>query len=337
MKLTVSLKDKSYDIHVGRGLLGSVGEIFRLDRRVLVVTDEGVPAAYAEAVTRAAAAPTLVRVSAGEGSKSLATLELLLSTMLREGFTRTDAVVAVGGGVVGDLAGFAAATYMRGIDFYNVPTTLLAQVDSSVGGKTAINLDGVKNSVGAFHQPRAVLIDPEVLATLPRRHISAGLAEAIKMAATSDAALFERMERESLSDILDDIIVGSLEIKRAVVEADERESSLRRVLNFGHTLGHGYESAAALSGLLHGECVALGMLPLSSEEVRGRLVPLLKKAGLPITADLPTDEILTPVYHDKKASGDKIRYIYVPRIGAFEERISPISEFCNFVKKEMSR
>lgn len=337
MKLTVKLRDTAYDIHVERGLLPSVGEIFHLDRRVLVVTDEGVPAAYAEAVVSAAARPTLVRVPAGEGSKSWETLGRLLTTMLREGFTRTDAVVAVGGGVVGDLAGFAAATYMRGIDFYNVPTTLLAQVDSSVGGKTAVNLDGVKNSVGAFHQPRGVLIDPEVLSTLSRRQIAAGLAEAIKMATTSDAALFRRMEQEPLEKILDEIIVGSLEIKRAVVEADEREGGVRRVLNFGHTLGHGYESAAALSGLLHGECVALGMLPLCSEEVRARLIPLLKRAGLPTETALPADEVLSPVYHDKKASGDTIRYIYVPRIGEFCERTLPIPDFCELVKKELTR
>ncbi|MBQ2719778.1 MAG: 3-dehydroquinate synthase [Clostridia bacterium] len=337
MKLTVELESNSYDIHIGRGLLSSVGSILRLDRRVLVVTDEGVPAAYAEAVVAAAEAPTLVRVPAGEGSKSLATLERLLTTMLRAGFTRTDAVVAVGGGVVGDLAGFAAATYMRGIDFYNVPTTLLSQVDSSVGGKTAVNLDGVKNSVGAFHQPRAVLIDPEVLATLPARQLSAGLAEAIKMAATSDAALFERMEREPLEAILDDVIVGALKIKRAVVEQDEREGGLRRVLNFGHTLGHGYESAASLSGLLHGECVALGMLPLCEKEVRARLVPLLRKAGLPTSADIPVDEVLAPVAHDKKTSGNSIRYIYVPRIGEFEERRCTLEEFFSLVRKEMTR
>ncbi len=335
MTLTVELGKSSYGITVERGALGRVGELFHLDRRVLIVTDDGVPAAYAETVAAACRYPTLLTVPSGEASKSLPTLERLLTAMLEAGFTRTDAVVAVGGGVVGDLAGFAAATYMRGIDFYNVPTTLLAQVDSSIGGKTAVNLAGVKNCVGAFHQPRAVLVDPDVLSTLPARQISAGLAEAIKMAATCDAALFERMEREELSAILDEIIVGSLRIKRDVVQRDERESSLRRVLNFGHTLGHGYESAASLSGLLHGECVALGMLSLCSPEARARLIPVLKKAGLPTEAGLPADEVLAPVAHDKKADGDSIRYIYVEKIGSFEERRMPLSEFCRTVKESL--
>ncbi len=336
MKLTVTLPASSYDIHVGRGLLASVGELCRLDRRVLIVTDDGVPAAYAARVASFAKHPTLVTVPQGEGSKSLPTLGSLLSTMLEAGFTRTDAVVAVGGGVVGDLAGFAAATFMRGIDFYNIPTTLLAQVDSSIGGKTAVNLDGVKNCVGAFYQPRAVIIDPDLLSTLPARQVSAGLAEAIKMAATSDAALFERMEHEDLFAILDDIIVGSLKIKRDIVERDERESSLRRVLNFGHTLGHGYESAASLRGLLHGECVALGMLPLASESARARLIPVLEKAGLPTACDLPIDEVLAPVAHDKKADGSAIRYIYVDTIGSFRECRLPIDEFTATIRKELN-
>lgn len=333
MTLSVSLGEKSYDIHIGHGLLAQIGALFPLDRRVLVVTDDGVPAAYAEAVAAACRAPHLVTVPMGEGSKSLETLEVLLSTMLKAGFTRTDAVVAVGGGVVGDLAGFAAATYMRGIDFYNVPTTLLSQVDSSIGGKTAVNLCGVKNCIGAFYQPKAVLIDPDVLGTLPRRQVAAGLAEAIKMAATCDAALFERMEREDPYAILDEVIIGSLSIKRDVVQKDEREASLRRVLNFGHTVGHGYESAAALSGLLHGECVALGMLHLCAPDVRARLTALLARVGLPTSSDMTPDEVLSAVSHDKKADGDSIRYIYVERIGEFCERREPIAEFCRKLKE----
>lgn len=333
--LTVELGDARYDITVERGALARVRELFRLDRRVLIVTDEGVPAAYAETVAAACRLPLILTVKQGEASKSLETLERLLTAMLEAGFTRTDAVVAVGGGVVGDLAGFAAASFMRGIDFYNIPTTLLSQVDSSIGGKTAVNLAGVKNCVGAFYQPRAVIIDPDLLATLPARQLSAGLAEAIKMAATCDAALFRRMEEEELPEILDEIIIGSLRIKRAVVEQDEREGGLRRVLNFGHTLGHGYESAASLGGLLHGECVALGMLPLCSERVRARLLPVLEKAGLPTECSLPADEVLAPVSHDKKADGDSIRFIYVDEIGSFLERRMPITEFCRTVREKL--
>ena len=333
MVMTVQLGDASYDIHIERGALARVGELLPLDRRVLVVTDDGVPTAYAEAVTRAAGKPTLVTVPSGEGSKSLACLEKLLTAMLEAGFTRTDAVVAVGGGVVGDLAGFAAATYMRGIDFYNIPTTLLSQVDSSIGGKTAVNLAGVKNAVGVFYQPRAVLIDPEVLSTLPSRQVSAGLAEVIKMAATSDSALFERMEREGFSPI-DTILEGAIRIKRDVVERDEREGGLRRVLNFGHTLGHGYESAAKMRDLLHGECVGLGMLKMADPEPRERIRALLTRAGLPTSFPLTAEEVTAPIAHDKKADGDTIRYIYVHRIGKFTERHEPIDELIRRLKEE---
>ena len=333
MILTVSLPKNAYDVVIERGALARCGEILALHRRVLIVTDEGVSAAYAERVAAACRAPLLMTLPSGEATKSLASLERLLTAMLEAGFTRTDAVVAVGGGVVGDLAGFAAASYMRGIDFYNIPTTLLAQVDSSVGGKTAVNLSGVKNCVGAFYQPRAVIVDPDLLSTLPPRQLSAGLAEAIKVAATSDAALFRRMETAPLDEILDEIIVGALRIKRDVIVADERESALRRVLNFGHTLGHGYESAAALSGLLHGECVALGMLKMCAPAVRERLIPVLKKAGLPTESPLSADEVLAAVSHDKKADGDSIRYIYVEEIGSFSEKRLSLSEFCRTVKE----
>ena len=174
--LHMELGDRSYDIHIGRGLLSRVGEYFSLDRRVLILTDDGVPAAYAEAVADACRTPTLVTVPQGEESKALSVWEDVLAVMLGEGFTRADAVVAVGGGVVGDLGGFVAASYMRGVDFYNIPTTLLSQVDSSIGGKTAVDFRGVKNIIGAFHQPRGVLIDPALLKTLDERQMASGRA-----------------------------------------------------------------------------------------------------------------------------------------------------------------
>ena len=336
MVLTMELGKNSYDIIVERGALARVGELLDLDRRVLIVTDHGVPRQYARAVSMAASQPTVVTVAVGEGSKSYETLAQLHEAMLRGGFTRTDAVVAVGGGVVGDLAGFAAATFMRGVDFYNIPTTVLSQVDSSIGGKTAINHAGVKNCIGAFHQPKRVIVDPDVLSTLPARQISNGLAEAIKMAATCDAELFCRMENEPINDILDDVITSSLRIKKYVVEQDETEKSLRRVLNFGHTLGHGIESEAALlseeRALYHGECVALGMLPMSAPNARARLVSVLKKAGLPTETDINVDKALEAVAHDKKMSGNRIHYVYVPEIGRFEFRSATLDEFAELVK-----
>lgn len=338
MILTVNLARDSYDVVVERGALARVGTLLPLDRRVLIVTDEGVPARYAETVAAACADPVIVTYPQGEDTKSLARLADLCSVLLSRGFTRTDAVVAVGGGVIGDLAGFAAASFMRGIDFYNIPTTVLSQVDSSIGGKTAVNHDGIKNCIGAFYQPRRVVIDPDVLDTLPPRQISNGLAEAIKMALTCDKDLFERMERGDIPSMMDDIIVSALKIKKDVVEKDVSERSLRRVLNFGHTLGHGLESEAALRGdgrtLYHGECVALGMLPMCAPAVRDRLEVVLKKAGLPTVTDIPLERAVAAISHDKKMEGNVINYVYVPEVGRFEFRKSTLEAFDAWVKRE---
>ena len=198
MNIHLDLKENGYDIVVERGILSKAGEHINLNRRVLVVTDSGVPSVYAETVAEQCTNPVICTVEQGEASKSLEIFGRLLSTMLENDFSRKDCVVAVGGGVVGDLSGFVASAYMRGVDFYNIPTTLLSQIDSSIGGKTAINFGGIKNIVGAFYQPKKVLIDPELLITLPGRQISNGLAEAVKMALTSDKELFDIFESKNI-------------------------------------------------------------------------------------------------------------------------------------------
>jgi len=272
-------------------------------------------------------------VEAGEDSKSLETFGLLLQTMLEHGFSRKDCVAAVGGGVVGDLAGFAASAYMRGIDFYNIPTTLLSQIDSSIGGKTAINFGGVKNIVGAFYQPKKVLIDPDLLKSLPERQIANGLAEAVKMALTSDRRLFEILEEKEIPDCLDEIIIRSLQIKRSVVEQDEKEGGLRKILNFGHTIGHGIESSGNLKELYHGECVALGLLPMCSEKIRPRVLNVLKKCGLgsPVTFDW--DRIGQAAFHDKKADGGKVEVTLVEEIGSFRQEVMDCSDLIHMAKR----
>jgi len=324
--LHLDLAQNGYDVMIGRGILARAGELLALERRVLVVTDDGVPPAYAAAVAAQCAKPELVTLPMGEGSKSLATAQMLLERMLERGFTRTDCVVAVGGGVVGDLCGFVAASYMRGVDFYNIPTTLLSQVDSSVGGKVAVNLGGVKNSVGFFYQPKRVLIDPDVLLTLPKRQISSGLAEVVKMAMTSDADLFEFLEKGGFEASPEAVIAAALRIKMAVVREDERESGLRRVLNFGHTLGHGIEAVASPK-LYHGECVALGMIPVCSDRVRERLLRLLQRLGLPTCTQLSPDEVLEKLTHDKKCDGDRLSVVWVEELGSFEIRKDSVSEW----------
>ena len=317
MIIPVNADNGCYDIVLERGSLKKAGQLLELDRRVLVVTDEGVPPEYAGCVAGQCKEPVVVTVPRGEGSKSFEQLERLLSAMLEASFTRGDCVVAVGGGVVGDLSGFAASCYMRGIDFYNIPTTLLSQVDSSVGGKTAVNFGGVKNIVGAFYQPKKVIIDPETLKTLERRQLMAGLAEAIKMAATSSSELFELIEKsEDLDADLPEIIRRSLCIKRDVVEQDPKENGLRRILNFGHTVGHAAEGFNK-GKLLHGECVALGMPPMCSGEALGRVTKVLKKYGLPTEIEQSADELMPYLKHDKKMTANSVKVVLVDKIGQF--------------------
>ena len=336
MILHLDLKENGYDIVLERGVLSRAGELLKLDRKVLVVTDSGVPAQYAETVAAQCKDAVIVTIPEGEASKCFAMFESLCKKLLEEGFTRTDCVVAVGGGVVGDLSGFVAASYMRGIDFYNIPTTMLSQVDSSIGGKVAIDFCGVKNIIGAFYQPKKVLIDPDVLSTLPKRQLSNGISEAIKMSLTSDATLFEMFESGDADHMIETVIERSLRIKKAVVEQDEKESGLRKILNFGHTLGHGIESEEELHGLYHGECVALGMLPMCSPEVGKRLKKVLVHWALPteITGDL--EKMLEIAAHDKKCAGDSISVVWVEQVGSCEIRKMPMEEFKAMVRKRLA-
>ena len=328
----------AYDISVGRGLIKEASKLFNLKRRVLVITDEGVPQEYAKSVLSQCLDGRILTIGEGEGSKSFGKLEEVLSVMTEMELDRGDCAVAVGGGVVGDLTGFAASLYMRGIDFYNIPTTLLSQVDSSIGGKTGINFMEIKNTVGTFYQPKGVIIDPDLLATLSGRQISNGLAEVVKMALTLDAELFLKLEKLTLEEILSDIesiIIQALKLKRAVVEADEREGGLRKVLNFGHTLGHGIEAAEEMSGMYHGECVALGMIPMCANSLAERLLPVLKKLGLPTEYGKDIERALSFTDHDKKKKNGKLSTIFVPEAGNFEVRDMTSEEFSLAVKSSI--
>ena len=317
--IEVNIPGHEYEIKIGRGLLSQIGKECDLKRHVLVVTDRGVPAEYAKTVAAQAAEPVIAVLEGGEEGKTLDAFTQLQQFMLDNGFTRKDCVVAVGGGVVGDIAAFAASCYMRGIDFYNVPTTVLSQVDSSIGGKTGVNFGGIKNIVGSFYQPKKVIIDPDVLDSLDRRQISSGLAEAVKMAATFDADLFRDIENMDATDDIVPIIARAIDIKRGVVEEDEKETGLRKVLNFGHTLGHGIEVSCG-GKLLHGECVAVGMTVMCAPHVRQRLSAVLRKFNLPEQADFDMEQAVNAVAHDKKGNGKTISAIYVPEIGEFEIR-----------------
>lgn len=336
MNLTVKTSMGDYNITIERGAISSLSEYCNTDKKALIVTDSGVPFQYAEAVSSQFKECLIKVVPQGEKSKSFDTYKELLEVLNENAFSRADCIVAVGGGVVGDLSGFTAATYMRGVDFINIPTTLLSQVDSSIGGKTAIDFGGYKNTVGAFYQPKAVIIDPDVLKTLSKRQFNNGLAESIKMAATSDKELFELIESNNAEDIIDTVIERSLKIKKTVVEEDEKELGLRKVLNFGHTAGHAIETAAGLSDFLHGECVSMGMLAFCSEGVRERLINVLTKYNLPIKFGFSPDEILSALRHDKKAKGNGVNVVFVEKIGSFEFKFLTFSELDKLVKEAYS-
>ena len=262
--------------------------------------------------------------------KSMKILESVLRQMLEFNMGRGDLVIAVGGGVVGDLAGFAASIYMRGIDFINCPTTTLSMIDSSIGGKTAVDLGETKNIVGSFWQPKLVIVDPSTLATLPRRQYINGLAESVKASLLADPELFAIFEKGDIDEQIGEIIYRSLRFKKSIVEQDETEHGMRKALNFGHTIGHGIEAVKGVKGrrtvgLYHGECVALGMLPMiESKALQKRVRAVYRRLGLPLRTAYNKDKVYAEMLHDKKAQGGQITVIKVPGLGCWRAETIPV-------------
>ncbi len=308
-----------------RGLLSSLKAYLPQKAKLLIVTDNGVPQTYIQTVLSQFPHAILLVFPQGEEYKNVASLQKIWQALMEAHFDRGDAIVTLGGGMIGDLGGFAAATYRRGIACYQIPTTLLAMVDASVGGKTAINFGGIKNSVGAFAQPVKTLIDIELLSTLPARQISSGFAEALKIALTSDVELFSIFEKGEEKTRIEEVIRRAVAIKQKIVLLDEKEGGLRRVLNFGHTFGHGIESTQ--KELYHGECVALGMLPMCAPKVQKRVLPILGRLGLPTAFSGDVTAALNAARHDKKCDGDEIYTVYCPDVGQFEIKKIPIKEW----------
>lgn len=303
-----------YDIYIGKDLLKDVDKYFNLNRKVLIISDDGVPEKYIKVVQDKCKSFKVVTFEQGEKSKNLDTYKMCIDAAIDFKMDRKDAVVAIGGGVVGDLAGFVASSYMRGIDFYNIATTTLSQIDSSIGGKVAVDHYGYKNIIGAFYQPKGVLIDLDTLKTLDQRNINNGLAEAIKAGLIGDKELFEMFEKEEEIN-LEEVIYHSLCLKKKVVEEDEKEQGLRKILNFGHTIGHGMETYNE-GKYIHGECVAMGMMKIiEDKEIKERLKKVLNKFNLPYDCSYDTDKLIEIIKHDKKARGDKIDIVVLNEIG----------------------
>jgi 3-dehydroquinate synthase len=345
--LKVNLAEHSYDILIGNGLLSSLGECCAavgLGSRVAVITNPIVNALYGDVVQRSLVAAgcvtTCIEIPDGEKYKNADTLADVYDALIEAGIDRKSFIVALGGGVVGDLAGFAAATYLRGIPFVQVPTTLLAQVDSSVGGKTAIDHPRGKNLIGAFYQPRLVLIDVETLSTLPVREYRAGLAEVVKYGVALDQSFFEYLENHGVEinemnrGCLEAVIHRCCQIKAHVVENDEKETGMRAVLNYGHTIGHAFEMLSGYSNLVHGEAVAIGMvlaarishsLGRCSETEIQKIITLLDLFGLQSEPPVVSRrELLDAVLTDKKVANGSISFICNSGIGNFViEQLSP--------------
>lgn len=319
MKLNINLAHTSYDILIEKDCIQNVSRYVNLKRNIFIVMDKGVPTQYLETLLKQCEHANYIVVEQGEGSKSFEVYELILKKLLELKFTRTDLLIALGGGVIGDLCGFVASSYMRGIDFISIPTTSLSQIDSSIGGKVAINLDHVKNIVGAFYHPKMVFIDTNLLKTLPNRQLMNGLVEALKAGLIYDETLFNLFEKDNYLDYLDEIITRSLAVKKDVVEKDEKEQHLRKILNFGHTLGHAIESYYGLSELYHGECVAIGMLGmLEDEALKNRVLKIYEKMGLKTKVDFDLEAIYQLMLKDKKATKNNITIVTVKKCGQAE-------------------
>jgi 3-dehydroquinate synthase len=338
-RIRVKLKNNGYDVIVGRGLLrqagGAVGRLLPgLHSRVIVVTSSNVRRHWGAELERSLHKAKLsfhvVEMNDGEPAKRLETVEQLAEQMVAAGADRKSMLLAFGGGVVGDCAGFLAAVFQRGIPVVQVPTTFLAQVDASIGGKTGVNLRAGKNLLGAFHQPRAVLVDPDVLSTLDQREFRAGLFESLKCGVIRDARLFELMQRETKKILARDprtlqrIINDSIRVKAAVVAADEKESDLRRILNFGHTVGHALESATGYAHFLHGEAVAWGMIAAAAiacdcgfcaPETAAQITQAVKAFGPLPPVNCGMREIMSRLAADKKTVAGRIHFVLPLKIG----------------------
>jgi 3-dehydroquinate synthase len=338
--IRIELGAASHDAHVGAGILDRLGELARgaglRPGSCAVVTDATVEKLYAarvgDALRKSAFAPVVISVPPGESSKSLAILATLYDRMTEAGLDRSSTVFALGGGVVGDLAGFAAASFLRGVAFVQVPTTVVAQVDSALGGKTGVNHRHGKNLIGAFYQPRLIVADVATLSTLPDREFREGLAEVIKYGAIMDAPMIAGLEGDldailaRKPDLLEQVVARSLAHKAAVVGADEREAGLRKTLNFGHTVGHAIEASAGYGSYLHGEAVAIGMVAAArlssryagfSADEASRLGRLIERAGLP-TAMPPkwnNPDFLRALALDKKRSAGAVEFVLLDRLG----------------------
>lgn len=313
--IDVPIPTKEYKILIEKGLLSKIDQHIDNEKEIVIISDDNIPKQYINTISPLLNNPLQLFVPQGESSKSMEMAYSLLNSLVKNKVTRGATIIALGGGVVGDLAGFVASVYMRGIDYIQIPTTLLSQVDSSVGGKVGINADTMKNAIGSFKQPSLVLIDPNTLETLDKRQISSGISEMIKYGLISDKSLYEDISKKNVFDDIEYYIERCVTIKKDIVLEDEHDYGKRQLLNFGHTIGHALEQHSNYS-LLHGEAVAIGMVLMSKgQSFQQSLIKTLQKYHLPTNHDYNKEEIYNYIKTDKKATGNNLNVIIVEELG----------------------
>ena len=329
--INIPIKDNSYNVYINSGLLSDISSYIDLNREIVIITDDFIPKTYINTIKAEMSNMHIFEVPQGEKSKSMEIAYSIIDDMVDSKITRNCLIIALGGGVVGDLAGFVASIYMRGVDFIQIPTTLLSQIDSSVGGKVGINATNMKNAIGSFYQPKMVLIDPNTLSTLSKREFNNGIAEMIKYGMISDSQLFNDLLHKDLMSNIVDYIEKCITIKKNYVIGDVFDKGDRQILNFGHTIGHAIEKYSQFN-LLHGESISIGMLLMSKKyNYYNNLVKILTKYSLPIKYEYNKDEIFEYIKTDKKATNNYLNIILVEELGTgFIKRIK-IEEIKNYL------
>lgn len=316
MKLNVNLKDKSYEVIVEKGIIKNITPYVDIEKKFLIVSDDRIPNVYINTIKKQLKKVDVFIFPHGENNKSLKNYQLVIDKLIQGDYSRKDYIIALGGGVVSDLAGFVASTYKRGMNLINIPTTTLAMVDASVGGKVALNFDKLKNVIGSFYHPNCILIDIDTLETLPKRHYINGVIEALKTGMIGDKELYNIFFNGDYRDHIEEIIYRSLQYKIKIVEQDEKEENIRKVLNFGHTFGHAYETYFLMKNYLHGEAVALGIVTISKDKpYLEDIKKIFTKWGIKLNINVEKDKIINIIRNDKKCDDDIVDLIIVDEIG----------------------
>ena len=316
MKLNVNLKDKSYEVIVERGIIKNITPYVDIEKKFLIVSDDRIPNVYINTIKKQLKKVDVVIFPHGENNKSLKNYQLVIDKLIQGDYSRKDYIIALGGVVVTDLAGFVASNYKRVMNLINIPTTTLAMVDASVGGKVALNFDKLKNVIGSFYHPNCILIDIDTLETLPKRHYINGVIEALKTGMIGDKELYNIFFNGDYRDHIEEIIYRSLQYKIKIVEQDEKEENIRKVLNFGHTFGHAYETYFLMKNYLHGEAVALGIVTISKDKpYLEDIKKIFTKWGIKLNINVEKDKIINIIRNDKKCDDDIVDLIIVDEIG----------------------